>query len=114
MLLAGALLGGRCLPCGDLFAKATARSCCNKSGACNKLPTSKSEKRAPCPLLQNVLALQHAGSDVPSIHLADAVAPALLPELAEAPAFVASVRISATVPHYSPPPLYVLHERFLI
>ena len=113
-LMIGAVLGGRCLPCRDLLAKAATPSCCDKAGACNKIPTSKSEKRAPCPLQQNVVALQKAGSDLPTVHLANVVASMPVPQGVETPVFTFAVSFSPPIPHPSRPPLYVLHERLLI
>jgi hypothetical protein len=112
-LLVGVLLGGRCLPCRDLYAKAATRSCCDKSGACNKVP-AKGSKQTPCPLQQNVLAFQKASTDAPVVHvfnvadipLAQTVFTVVLP--------VAPPFSSAPDHYYSPPPLYLLHERLLI
>ena len=113
-ILTGTLLVGRCLPCRDLYAKATTtKSCCDKSGACNRLPAPKS-KTTPCPFQQNVVASEKVDSQAAKLHL---VAES---QLAPLVAFVISMPPASTVkaevisPEYSPPLLYVLHERFLI
>ena len=114
-ILAGTLLVGRCLPCRDLYAKVTTttKSCCDKSGACNRLPTPKS-RTTPCPFQQNVVAAEKVDPQAAKLQLITES------QLAPLVAFVISIPPPSAVkpeilsPEYSPPLLYVLHERFLI
>ena len=112
-ILIGTLLMGRCLPCGDLYAKAQTKSCCDKSGACNKVPNPKS-KNSPCPFQQNVVASDKADRQTLKVQLVAEIQLALIPALIMAPPQTDSARALTPFPQYSPPLLYVLHERFLI
>lgn len=112
-ILMGTLLVGRCLPCRDLYAKASTKSCCNKSGACNKIPSPKS-KTTPCPFQQNVVASEKVDPQAAKLHFTTEI------QLASVATFI--IQVPALHPvkaeirsaKYSPPFLYVLHERFLI
>ena len=110
----GDLLMGRGLPCRDLYGKTTKRSCCDKTRACNKAPTTPQPKSTPCPLQQNLLALQKASIDAPDVQLAPAAQFALVSQLLDFPALILKVGPEPPVPHYTPPLLYVIHEQFLI
>ena len=104
---------GRCVPCRDLYAKAAAKSCCDKSGACNKLP-AKGPKTTPCPLQQNVVASQKVDPQTVKVQLIGEIQLALVPALITAPPPPSFIRTVTLYPEYSPPLLYILHERFLI
>jgi hypothetical protein len=112
-ILVGTLLGGRCVPCRDLYAKAPSKSCCDKSGACTRTPPA-SEKSRPCPFQQSV-AVQTGNSDTLKLEQASQIQLSLFPQLLTAAIVTTTsfrpIKLSAD---YSPPPLYVLHERFLI
>jgi hypothetical protein len=112
-VLAGTLLMGRCVPCRDLYAKAARKSCCDKSGACTKLP-AKGSKSTPCPFQQNVVASEKVDPQTVKVHLIAEVQLALMPALITAPPRPSFIRMATPYPEYSPPLLYVLHERFLI
>ena len=107
------LLGGRCVPCRDLYAKAPSKSCCDKSGACTRIPPA-GEKSRPCPIQQSV-AVQKATSDTLKLEQAGEIelfeSPQLLTAIVAPPTSIRPIELSAD---YSPPLLYVLHERFLI
>ena len=111
-ILIGILLGGRCVPCRDLYAKAPVKSCCDKSGACTRIPPA-GEKSRPCPFQQSV-AVQKANSDTLKLEQAAEIELSEPPQLLTVVVATTSFRPIDLSGDYSPPLLYVLHERFLI
>lgn len=113
IVLVGMLLVGRCLPCPELDARAAAMSCCDQSDACIDDPAPNS-KAAPCPFQKYVVASTKTDPQlqkvqfVPHLHLS--FHPVLV--VHEIPSIIASTEVPSH--HYTPAPLYVLHERFLI
>jgi hypothetical protein len=96
-----------------LYAKAPVKSCCDKSGACTRIPPA-GEKSRPCPFQQSV-AVQKANSDILKLEQAGEI------ELSGSPQLLTAAVVPTTAfrpielsADYSPPLLYVLHERFLI
>jgi hypothetical protein len=112
-ILIGTLLVGRCLPCRDLYAKSARKSCCDKSGACTKLP-AKGSKTTPCAFQQNAVASEKVDAETVKVSLSGEVQFAVIPALVAAAPLQNFVRTVAPYPEYSPPLLYILHERFLI
>jgi hypothetical protein len=112
-ILMATLLAGRCLPCRDLYAKASTKSCCDKSGACTKIP-DKNSKSKPCPLQLNVVASEKVDPQVVKVQLVAETQLALLPALLQAPLQASFIHDSAQYPQYSPPLLYLLNQQFLI
>ena len=113
-ILTGTLLVGRCLPCRDLYAKATAtKSCCDKSGACNRLPAPKS-KTTPCPFQQNVVASEKVDPQAVKLHFTAEIQLASIATFIIHVPTLEPVKAEIRSAQYSPPLLYVLHERFLI
>lgn len=112
-VLVSVLLAGKCLPCRDLFAKSTPRSCCDKSGACTRVP-EKSSNDKPCPLQYTQLAIEKDQKDNLRT-LTPALAVVVWTLTAATPPVPLQVaRPVAFVPAYTPPLLYLLHERILV
>ena len=114
-LLIGTLLLGRCLPCANLLGSPTAKSCCNKAGECQQVPSKDSSSSKPCPLQQAAIATAEA-SHAPALHLQFVSLPpavqasSILPLLS----FEKRSRSDNYLPAYTPPDLYLLNSSFLI
>ena len=114
-LLIGTLLLGRCLPCANLLGSPTAKSCCNKAGECQRIPSKDSPSSRPCPLQQiAITTVESSHVPAPDIYYvslppAEQASP-ILPHVSFERRSVADVysRVD-TRPH-----VYLLNSSFLI
>ena len=107
------LLAGNCLPCRDLYGKSSARSCCDKSGACTRVP-APDQKNKPCPLEYGQLALEKEQRDGIKLHVVTLVAVTFISIIPSALAELRPIEPAEVATAYSPPPLYLLYERILV
>ena len=107
------LVLGRCLPCRDRYASAEAKRCCDNSTGCVN-DHDPSSKGAPCFLMSYVLMSVKVDSPrsqkthfVPELRISS-----WLWSIADLPA---PMLLRKQPSHrHTPPPLYVLQERYLI
>ena len=107
------LLAGKCLPCRDLYGKTTAKSCCDKSGACTRVPTPD-QKNKPCPLEYSQLALEKEQRGGIKIHDVTLLPVTFISILPSAPADLRPIEPAEVAAAYTPPLLYLLYERILV